>query len=386
MSNLLDYLAWRGDLPLERDPFNSVDALLLSCLSYVDLADIVPAMGKGSITIEDASSRFFELHTEEELAQDRSFINFAPSMLKALSASDRFKGAELRNYVDDTDISREIQFSALEIVTSDGVSFISYRGTDDTIIGWKEDFNLSFMTVPAETESVIYLQKVAECSQGKIRTGGHSKGGHLAVYAAASADEKVRSRIVTIYNFDGPGFKRDAMESENFRSIQSRIEKFIPESSIVGRLLNNSTEPVIVKSSETGIMQHDPLSWQLEGKCFETCDFTDMISDLFDETMTKWIDEMSFEQRKVFVDELFSVFEASGCTNLSMLTKVGVKGTKAMLERMKQIKSDSGEKVRALVKMFFINLNVLKDTVVKEKIEERKERLALVANIKKQNR
>lgn len=132
-------------------------------------------------------------------------------------------------------------------------------------------------------------------------------------------------------------------------------------------------------------MQHNPLSWQLEGKNFETCGFTDLISDLFDETMTKWLDEMNFEQRKVFVDELFSVFEASGCENLSMLTKVGIKGTKAMIGRMKQIRSDSGEKVRTLVKMFFINFNTLKDSVVKERIEEGKEKLSLAANIRKKN-
>lgn len=385
MSNLLDYLAWRGDLPLERDPFNSVDALLLSCLSYVNFDDIVPGIDKGKITIEDASSRFFELHSQEELAQDRSFINFAPSMLKALSESDRFKGAYLRNYINDTDISREVQFSAVEIDTSDGLSFVSFRGTDDTIIGWKEDFNLSYMTVPAENEAVTYLQKVMKERSGKVRIGGHSKGGHLAVYAAAGAEAGSRERIESVYNFDGPGFNRDAMESENFRSIQSKIVKIIPESSIVGRLLNNSTEPLIVKSSETGILQHNPLSWQLEGKSFETCGFTDLISDLFDETMTKWLDEMNFEQRKVFVDELFSVFEASGCENLSMLTKVGVKGTKAMIGRMKQIRSDSGEKVRTLVKMFFINFNTLKDSVVKERIEEGREKLSLAANIRKKN-
>ena len=338
MSNLLDYLAWRGDLPLERDPFNSVDALLLSCLSYVDFANVAPAMGEEKITLEEASERFFRLHSPEELAQDKSFIKFAPSMLKALADSDRFKDAYLLNYVNDTDISREIQFSAIEIDTSDGASFISFRGTDDTIIGWKEDFNLSFMTVPAEDEAVAYLKKVADGKNNTVRIGGHSKGGHLAVYSAALADDKLNSRIESIYNFDGPGFNRDATESENFRKIQGRIVKIIPESSIVGRLLFNATEPVIVRSNETGIMQHDPLSWQLEGKEFETRDFTDKISDLFDETMTKWLDEMSFEERKVFVDELFSVFEASGCENLSMLTKVGVKGTRAMIGRMKEIR------------------------------------------------
>ena len=385
MGNLLDYLAWRGDLPLERDPFNSVDALLLSCLSYVDFANVAPAMGEEKITLEEASERFFRLHSPEELAQDKSFIKFAPSMLKALADSDRFKDAYLLNYVNDTDISREIQFSAIEIDTSDGASFISFRGTDDTIIGWKEDFNLSFMTVPAEEEAVAYLKKVTEGNTNKVRIGGHSKGGHLAVYSAALAEDKLNSRIESIYNFDGPGFNRDATESESFRKIQDRIVKVIPESSIVGRLLFNATEPVIVRSNETGIMQHDPLSWQLEGKEFETRDFTDKISDLFDETMTKWLDEMSFDERKVFVDELFSVFEASGCENLSMLTKVGVRGTKAMIERMKEIKNDSGEKVRTLMKMFFVNINVLRENTVKERFEEHKEKFSLAANIKKQN-
>ena len=241
------------------------------------------------------------------------------------------------------------------------------------------------MTVPAEDEAVAYLKKVTDGKNNIVRIGGHSKGGHLAVYSAALADDKLNSRIESIYNFDGPGFNRDATESENFRKIQGRIVKMIPESSIVGRLLFNATEPVIVRSNETGIMQHNPLSWQLEGKEFEKRDFTDKISDLFDETMTKWLDEMSFEERKVFVDELFSVFEASGCENLSMLTKVGVKGTRAMIGRMKEIKNDSGEKVRTLMKMFFVNINVLKDSVVKERLEESPIKLGIAANISKKN-
>ena len=149
MGNLLDYLAWRGDLTLAQDPFNSIDALLLSSLSYVDFSDVVPSKGKGMITMKQASDKFFQIHSEEELARDKSFINFAPALLKALAESDRFKDAYLLNYVDDTDISREIQFAAVEIDTSDDTVFISYRGTDDKIVGWKEDFNLSYMTVPA---------------------------------------------------------------------------------------------------------------------------------------------------------------------------------------------------------------------------------------------
>lgn len=385
MGNLLDYIAWRGDLTFEQDPFNSIDALILSCLSYVNFDKVVPPKSQGKLTIEKASEKFFSLHSAEELAQDKSFIKFAPSMLKALGQSERFKTAYLSNYVDDTDISREIQFAAVEIDTSDGGVFISFRGTDDTIIGWKEDFNLSFMTVPAESEAALYLQKVMKGRLDKIRLGGHSKGGHLAVYAALAANSDLTSRIESIYNFDGPGFNHEAMESEQFKSIRHKITKIIPESSIVGRLLENTVDPIVVKSTELGIMQHDPLSWQMEGKQFEICSSTDMISDLFDETMSGWLAEMTFEDRKVFVDELFSVFEASGCENLSMLTQVGVKGTKDMIVRMREIRNESGAKVRTLVKLFFVNINILRDSVVKERIEEGKEKLALVANIKKQN-
>ena len=359
MSNIIDYLTWRGDLTLAQDPFNSIDALLLSCLSYVDLKGIVPGTGDGRITMEEAAEKFFAMHSEEELAQDKTFTNYAPSLLKALAATERFKGAYLQNFVDDTDVSRLIQFAALEIDTSDGYAFVSYRGTDDAIIGWKEDFYLSFMTVPAEDEASLYLMEILHSRSEKIRIGGHSKGGHLAIYAAVTAPTSLVDRIEQIYNFDGPGFNHEAMQTEPFKRIIPKITKIIPQTSIIGRLLENTVAPTVIRSTELGMMQHNPMTWQLEGKNFEECEGTDTISDAFDDAMTGWLNEMTFEDRKIFVDELFSVFEASGCDCLSDLTKVGVKGTRAMIDRMRQIRNDSGAKVRALVKMFFVNFNAL---------------------------
>lgn len=359
MSNVLDYLTWRGDLTFAQDPFNSIDALLLSCLSYVDLRDIVPGTGDGAVTMEEAAAKFFAMHSEEELAQDKTFTSYAPSLLKAMAATERFKGALLQNFVDDTDVSRQIQFAALEIDTSDGYAFVSYRGTDDAIIGWKEDFYLSFMTVPAEDEASLYLMEVLHSRVEKIRIGGHSKGGHLAIYAAVTAPTSLADRIEQIYNFDGPGFNHEAMETEPFKRIIPKITKIIPQTSIIGRLLENTVEPTVIRSNELGMMQHNPMTWQLEGKSFEECEGTDTISDAFDDAMTGWLSEMTFEDRKVFVDELFSVFEASGCDCLSDLTKVGVRGTRAMIDRMHAIRNDSGAKVRTLVKMFFVNFNAL---------------------------
>ncbi len=374
MGNLLDYLAWRGDLPFSRDPFNSIDACLLSSLSYIDFTDIVPGKGKGKITMREASKQFFKLHSAEELSNDKSFINFCPSILRALAESNRFRGAMLSNFVDDTDISREIQFGALEIETSDGIAFISFRGTDDRIIGWKEDFNLSYMTVPAETEAVLYLQEVMGGRRQEIRMGGHSKGGHLAIYAATQTLPEIAQRIKNIYSFDGPGFgfNKEILETPQFTFIEQKIEKFIPQTSIVGRLLTSSVRPMVIRSNEHGIMQHNPLSWEVEGKEFYELASTDKVSDTFEETLSSWLDEMSFLQRKVFVDDLFSVFEASGADTMSSMTKVGIKGTRAMITRMKEINDSSG-RVRTLVKLFFVNLDVVKEG--KEALADKKDAL-----------
>ena len=380
MGNLLDYLAWRGDLPFSRDPFNSIDACLLSSLSYIDFTDIVPGKGQGKVTMREAAKQFFKLHSEEELSNDKSFINFCPSILRALANSERYKGAMLSNFVDDTDIGREIQFGALEIETSDGIAFISFRGTDDRIIGWKEDFNLSYMTVPAETEAVLYMQEVMGGRTQEIRMGGHSKGGHLAIYAATQTLPEITHRIKKIYSFDGPGFgfNKEILETPEFTFIEQKIEKYIPQTSIVGRLLTSSVNPVVIKSNELGIMQHNPLSWEVEGKEFYKLASTDKVSDTFEETLTSWLDEMSPIQRKVFVDDLFSVFEASGAETMSSMTKVGIRGTKAMITRLREI-NDSGGKVKTLVKLFFVNLDVIGEG--KEALADKKD--ALVDKIKK---
>ena len=380
MGNLLDYLAWRGDLPFSRDPFNSIDACLLSSLSYIDFTDIVPGKGQGKVTMREASKQFFKLHSEEELSNDKSFINFCPSILRALANSERYKGAMLSNFVDDTDIGREIQFGALEIETSDGIAFISFRGTDDRIIGWKEDFNLSYMTVPAETEAVLYMQEVMGGRTQEIRMGGHSKGGHLAIYAATQTLPEITHRIKKIYSFDGPGFgfNKEILETPEFTFIEQKIEKYIPQTSIVGRLLTSSVNPVVIKSNELGIMQHNPLSWEVEGKEFYKLASTDKVSDTFEETLTSWLDEMSPIQRKVFVDDLFSVFEASGAETMSSMTKVGIRGTKAMITRLREI-NDSGGKIKTLVKLFFVNLDVIGEG--KEALADKKD--ALVDKIKK---
>jgi len=334
-----------------------VDALILNCLSYCDLDGCVPGPGEGEVTVVEASESFFSLHSQEELDKDKSFINFAPKVFKALSQADRFKNCYLSNYVNKIDTDNALQFSAVQVETSDDCSYIAFRGTDDTVVGWKEDFYLALMTVPAEEEAVKYLNEVQFGRFNDIRLGGHSKGGHLCIYAADFCDPKIQSRITEIYDHDGPGFYEEFIRSDNFKKIEPKIIRTIPEDSIIGRLLENDAEPIVIESSQKGLLQHDPSTWQVMGNRFVTKEKPSSLSDLFDETLTGWINNLEMDKRKPFIDELFSVLEASGEENLSQIPNCGIKAFGKMIETLNNTSSESSEIQKQLLRIFFANWN-----------------------------
>ena len=355
MGSIIDYLTWRGDLPFSRDPFNEIDALLLSSLSYANLGGIVPGPdnpGEG-ITLEEASRRFFEMHTQKELDADKSFINWAPKVLRGMAGSNRFKNSILRNYVDIVDQEKALQFAAVEILTDDGVPFISYRGTDDTVVGWKEDFNLSFQTVPAEAVSVIYLNRVQKATGTPVRIGGHSKGGHLAVCAAALCSRTIQDRIEKIYNFDGPGFNRSFVRNGSLDKIISRVRRVIPVSSFIGVLLIHKAEPRVVKSTASGLMQHNPMTWELIGTAFSEMPVRGKTSMLFESTFNDWIESIDLPDREAFVNDLFSVLEASGEPHLSHIGELGMKAYTSMLGKLNTLNPKTGDAIKSLLKLLF---------------------------------
>ena len=355
MGNIIDYLDWRGDLTFSQDPFNQIDALLLSSLSYANFGGIVPGPddADGKVTLEAASERFFKMHSQEELEADKSFINWAPSILLSMAGTARFKNAILKNYIDIVDPKTSLQFSAIEIITDDGVPFISYRGTDDTVVGWKEDFNLSFQTVPAEAVSVIYLNRVQKATGTPVRIGGHSKGGHLAVCAAALCSRTIRDRIERIYNFDGPGFNKMFIRNGSLEKISSRIRRVIPVSSFIGVLLVHAVNPRVVKSSAIGLNQHNPMTWDLVGTDFTDAPARGKTSILFESTFNDWIDSIDLPDREAFVNDLFSVLEASGEQHLSHIGELGMKTYTAMLGKLNTLAPKTREAVKSLLKLLF---------------------------------
>lgn len=351
MDNLSGYLRWRGDLSFARSPFNEVDGLVFCYLAYVNLDGIAPENPEESITVKEAAEQFFTVRTQAELDADRSLIRNAPYLMKEMAKTRRFARALIKNYTNKISDIKELQFSAMEILPGDGSSYVAYRGTDDTIVGWKEDFNLSTGTIPAEKEAAGYLNRIAAYSDRPLRVGGHSKGGNLAVFGASECELSVQKRIRRVYNYDGPGFNAEFFERPGIHRIQSKIRRFIPEFSIFGMLLEDTTEPTVIKSSQKGIMQHDGLSWQIEGPVFVRGKGLDAAAQIFSDSMETWLAQSDDEQKNLFIDDLFSVMEAPGFETLSELQAGGLYSIRKMWQRLDKLNPQTREKVDELIRI-----------------------------------
>ncbi len=373
MSNILDYLDWRGDIRIAVSPFNEVDNLLLSELSYVNFDEILPGIESDIwMTVKEAEQIFFSKYDREKIYEDHSFMAKVPLVLEKMAKSQRFQDMKLSCYVNQIDEEEEKQFSALVAECSDNTYFIAFRGTDDTLVGWKEDFNMSYISVvPSQLEAVSYLERVAEKVTGKLRLGGHSKGGNLAVYAAVQCKEEIQERIIEIYNNDGPGFSKEMLMSEPYNRVRERIWTIVPQTSVVGMLLEHEEEYLVTKSSQSGIMQHDPLSWEVLGAKFVYLDDVKKNSRILDRTLKNWINEMTRDQREEFVMALFHVIDETGAKNLSELSEDKLGNLGALIKTVKAVKQMTAEDQEMLAKVIRGLIKAYKDVVVEEYFPER---------------
>ena len=340
MGNIMDYISWRGDLSFEQSQFNEVDNLILACFSYVNLDGISAVTKQKGIGLKKLTKEFMKLHTMKELEADKSFIRLAPFMMFEMAESVRFGNCVIRNYVNEIVTEAEQQFSAVEIVLDDGTSYISFRGTDDTIIGWKEDFNLSTGVVPAQKRAVEYMQRISDKASGMLRVGGHSKGGNLAIYGSVMC-KSVHDKILEIYSNDGPGFSKEFQESPETAEMMPKIIRIIPEYSIIGTLLEHEKQPIIVASTSRGLLQHDGFSWEVQGPGLVRRDSLNKMALRFIEILHKWIDGMDMEQKRLLIEDLFATLQASGYENLSEVQSGGLKSLAAMVKRLDKFAPES---------------------------------------------
>ena len=343
MSNILDYLDWR-DITFKQDKFNEVDNLILSRIAYFPLDNIVPENEK--ITLKYAYENLENKEKPEIYLQRED-----KDLFFKLAKSKRFGRILLSDYINIISQEEEKQFSVLTIELPDGTMYISYRGTDNTIVGWKEDLNMSFQDlVPSQIEAVNYLEKIAKKTRKQIRIGGHSKGGNLAVYAAAFCNINTKGRILEVYNNDGPGFQNNVIKSKEYKEIRSRIHTYLPQTSIIGRLLTQKGKNTIIKSTQTGIMQHDLYSWQVLGNKFVKSEFTNA-SQFIDNTITEWLKEVSVQKREKTIDIIFEILNATGVKTLSEMNTKRFTNAKTILMTYKNIDSESKKIVLETLKV-----------------------------------
>lgn len=352
MANILDYLDWRGDLSLTQSPFNPVDNLILSQMSYLMFNALVPGFTEEviSVSIGEASKHLLA----QDPVKNPTLTPQNRALLQKMAYNARFRHANLFFYCNDRDTAEEKQFSAITISLEDQSVYVAFRGTDSTITGWKEDFNLAFTCpVPAQTEAVRYLKQVASLLPCHLRVGGHSKGGNLAVYAASSCPIIIQERIIQVYNNDGPGLDASFLESPGYQRVQPRIHTFLPQSSIIGMLLEHREAYTIIHSSRAGLMQHDPYSWQVLGADFERAKEFTPGSQFIDQTLNQWVSSMDIETRRVFIDTLYRVLEATGAERLDDLTENWQSNAFSMLDALKNTDKQTRKLIREVISVLF---------------------------------
>ena len=313
MNDIFDYLLWRGDLPLRRAPFNPADGAILAQTAYAPFADLPPDFWRRGGTLGEACAALLEL---PDLPR-RTLLRDDPRLIQALTQCPRFAEMPLTDHADLLDEQSETQFSASTFRLGEGLWYIAFRGTDETVTGWKEDFNMSFtLPVPAQTLAEQYLRTAAEQLPGRFILGGHSKGGNLAVYAAAACPDAVRERIAKVYNFDGPGFDAPFLETPGCKALQGRVETFVPQASVVGLLLGREEAHTVVKSGSLGPLQHSLYTWHFAPRGFVELETVTPGSRVLDKTLKNWLQNLTLEQREVFVETMFDVLEQGGVQDL----------------------------------------------------------------------
>lgn len=361
--NILDYLDWRGDLTFAERPFNEVDNLILSTLAYLKMDGLVPENPSASVSIADLPAKYKAAGYDQT-----AFFNDPYPLAEKAADTARFKDVRVSRYMSRTETDEAVQFAAVTFDLGDGTQYVAYRGTDETIVGWREDFNLALLPkTPGQSEAVDYVNAVAADSAGKLRLGGHSKGGNFAVYAAAFCEEATKKRILSVYSNDGPGFLHEIADSEAYKSILPRIQKIIPDSSLIGILLSGSEPKHVIASAARGVMQHNPYTWNILGQHFVAAERRDPFSVFIDETMARWIETLNDEQKQTLITAIFDSLEASGVSTVNDLKTGNLATYNAILQAIKKLDpSMQSEVADAMRKLALAGRDVLHEEIQKK--------------------
>ncbi len=320
MKNIIDYIREYKDITFKEHPFNEVDALVLSQFSYLKWEHVIPHLQdcEEGITLLEMSEKMMDA---EVFVYER-FLENNRALWAALLESRRFNTMKCNYLSVDLDRNLETQFMAFVAFPEDSLPVIVYRGTDETLLGWKEDYNMALnMPIVGQNLASLYLKQVALRLDGQFNIAGHSKGGNLAAYSAMDCSDELRERINLVYDFDGPHFRPELLEKLAYEAIKPKLCKYIPQSSVIGILLETDHCYTVIKSDAySGIQQHDPFMWVVDGASFKRLHKVKKHSIRLNEKMLELLCYLTIDQiyefgRGLFelvgLDKIYSVDEIS---------------------------------------------------------------------------
>lgn len=373
MGTILDYLKEYGDYSFVEKPFSDVDSLVLCQFAYLKFDGLVPepARQRQAVSLQELveHEEYDHLYADERYRKDNT------ALFQGVCKSKRFGNMQIWNYVNQIEEDRETQFSAVVCGLSEGITYVAFRGTDENIVGWKEDLNLAFSEpVPGQRLSVDYLEQAAQTISGSFYVGGHSKGGNLAVYASMNCSPAVRERIIRIYDHDGPGFRPEVRQKGAYEEIQDRIYKTVPRSSLVGMLLYTEENYKVVESKTIGLAQHNPYTWLIRRDSFKIVEEIRAGRKFMDQALNEWILSLDQKQMHTFVDTFYRVVQASETDNLIDFTANWLKSIHKIGVALKEVDRETAEVILQIMRALFDIVSAHAKEGVKSRRELQKEK------------
>lgn len=363
MANIFEYIQKVEIFSFDELPINEIDGLVFSRLAYLHFEGLIEGNYDTWQPLAEVEKKFdydsplnAYPHADEDL-----------KLLKLIAQSKRYKNIPVSGYIYKLDIHEEEQFSVLSYKIDEKLIFIAFSGTDETLVGWKENFNMTYMApVPAQRDAVLYVEGASQVFEYDFILGGHSKGGNLATYSAAFSSLEVQDRIKAVYNYDGPGFMEDLIQQNGYRRVEHKIHTFVPESSFFGLILARKEKYHIVKSEGTIFLQHNLYAWQIENNQFVYIEKLADESSFIDATINTWLSNMSKEQLENFVEAMFEVLTVGGATTINDFNESGYQRTVSLLKQRKNIDAFTKDTLSEALK------NILKSAqhIIKKHREE----------------
>lgn len=349
MDTIKNYVRYYKDVTFEESPFNDVDNAIFCLLVYLDFKNIVDK----EITLKEAGKKLFSNLDYKLLKNEPLVIRKAIDNFELLFNGRRYRDIILSNY--EKIVDEEKQFCAMTYKLPDGTIYIAYEGTDDSLIGWREDFQMIYkFPIPSQKMAIKYINKVVKFSTKKVMVGGHSKGGNLAMTASMYAKPYIKRKIIRVYNNDGPGFRKEQFESKEYKKMLPKLKMIIPQDSIIGLILRHPDNYIPVKSNGISLIEHDLNNWNCYGPIFIKCSLSDSSKNM-ETRINFWLNKHDDEQRKILVDTLFDTFQKSEITLFSQLRQFNFSRVTKLIKESRKLDKETKDLIINTFKMLFTN-------------------------------